>query len=186
MLHEGKKPSRGGRKTWQRNAEAVARHKSGAGGVGLDLLGRGTEAGPPQPSPPQHSQHLRLLQDQPLNLLIMKRCGVREPPGGLRGPDTHPGAGAGGLLAAGGGHHCWGSGAGRYGSATAPLAPRQPPAAGERRHWAAGPGSRPMDALGEREQGSPAHAVPSVGGVGREWGKEQWWELWEGDEKKKK
>lgn len=78
--------------------------------------------------------------------------------------------------------------AGRYGSAVA-LAPRQPPGSwGAKALWAGGPGSRPMSALGERggNEGAPAHAVPSVGGVGREWGKEQWWELWEGGRERKK
>lgn len=54
VLHEGKKPNCGGRKTWQGNAEAAARHKSGVGGVGPDLLcgAGGREAGPPSRAHP--------------------------------------------------------------------------------------------------------------------------------------
>lgn len=65
--------------------------------------GGGQRQDPPT-RPFQRSQHLRLLQEQPLNLLRMKA--LRSPRGGLRGLDPHPGAGAGGLLEAGGGHHC--------------------------------------------------------------------------------
>lgn len=70
--------------------------------------------------------------------------------------------------------------------AMAPCSPGPPPAPGS---WGAkalgGRPGRPAHERREQEQGSPAHAVPSVGGVGREWGKEQWWEFWEGAKKGK-
>lgn len=142
---------------------------------------------PPQPSP---SQRPKLTQNLALNLLRMNRggslCRGGSSWGGLWLGCPFPGVEGGSAGTA------WaplpGERAGRYGSAVA-LAPRQPPGSwGAKALWAAGPGSRPMSALGERggNEGAPAHAVPSVGGVGREWGKEQWWELWEGGRERKK
>lgn len=127
------------------------------------------------------------------------------------------GVGGGGVVGRkGGGHHCWGSGAGRYGSVALPGPPPAPPCASPpppllffgswgakgagRAARAAVPPTRWASGVGRRwgwggwgEEGSPPRSCGAERGrggkgTGKGWGggKEQWWELWGGGGEKRK